>query len=741
MSSIFLNIGSFILSIGLVSLLCFKWEKRHSFFRMKAAYWLCAFIFFVPGVLLANNANAPRFTEKKTERLMQEMTDLKNSLKKFQNRLTKVVQELDTIKPLPTIQVPAKTNLWALQHIEKFSLYLKKRGQEFASGLIAIFHMLSDSAALANITGLSLLGFFFSFSVGIFSVLLGRPFIKRKLFLLKKQWKINNFNQLLSLTTIILLFSLIYFIISILVGISLDHFKIINYVLFRSGYCALLPFNIYLLWACRQWVTFALSPKRPSQATIPVDPYGAHWASVWIQLAFLFYAAGYAFLALLEPLSMTQIIVRTIIDMIFLLMGFCLWRGIALIAGHLLPGPYNKRILWGLSLTKWFIVGFFGLWLIGRDLFKHFFLPITITVCVLVMVHPLRIFFRRWRLRLIWHRRHSLGPFRPFLVSKKTMDRIFFYGVYGTLFFVWLTYLWNDEPSVLSIMITWVVHFFSGPFMSHVLNVMLIVGGAIFLVKGGERILKYYVEDKYTNDSAENNFLASRLKTLMAMLRTALRIVIWIPAISIVFTQFGDVNITAWITSIGAASFGLTFGFQSIVRDFITGFFIILENNLMVGDEVDVDQRTGKVEVITLRTLKIRADNGTLMTIPFGNIGVIGNKNRNFSAIIMNISVDYNSDLEIVQSLVEKAFSILKKTPTIGRRVMGNMEIRGVNEITSYSMVFQVKIKTIPNEQDLVRRVFNKILKHLFDEAGIRVPIPPHTVMKYVPSLTNTLGA
>ncbi len=177
------------------------------------------------------------------------------------------------------------------------------------------------------------------------------------------------------------------------------------------------------------------------------------------------------------------------------------------------------------------------------------------------------------------------------------------------------------------------------------------------------------------------------------------------------------------------------------MRDFITGFFIIFENNLTVGDEIEVENRVGKVEAITMRTLKVRGDSGVLLTIPFGTITVIGNKNRYFSAVLMNISVGYDENIDRVQFLVEKAFAILKKTYPSSRQVIGGLEFRGINEITLYSVVLLVKIKTSPNCQDSVRRQFNKILKTLFDESGIRVPSPERMLLTASggsPSLTNT---
>jgi small conductance mechanosensitive channel len=363
-----------------------------------------------------------------------------------------------------------------------------------------------------------------------------------------------------------------------------------------------------------------------------------------------------------------------------------------------------------------------------------------ITPCVWTLLgHLLLRSARQW---LRGHRRwsHHISPLLPrwlvgWLQSKAWVSQIMSIAAYGGLTLIWFPYVeqWVGERH-WAILQSLRLFMFSGLF-----NSVIIVFFSLILIKMGDRVLRYYVEEKYSADTVENNFLASRLKTLMAMLSTLLRVVVWIPAVGLIFSQFGNVNLSTWVTSIGAASFGLTFGLQHIVRDFIAGFFIILENNLMVGDEVEVDQRSGKVEAITIRTLKIRSDQGMLLTIPFGSIQVIGNKNRQFSAIVLNISVGYNESIEKVQSLVEKTFALVKRTPLFGRRIIGPLEFRGITEVTSFSMIFQVKITTAPNMQDSIRRAFTRQLKIAFDEAGVVVPVPPVSTARAIPSLTNTI--
>jgi small conductance mechanosensitive channel len=146
------------------------------------------------------------------------------------------------------------------------------------------------------------------------------------------------------------------------------------------------------------------------------------------------------------------------------------------------------------------------------------------------------------------------------------------------------------------------------------------------------------------------------------------------------------------------------------------------------------------VEDLSLRTLKIRADNGMLQTIPFGSITVIGNKSRYFSYIIINFSAHYDADPEKIQQLLEKAYQILRRTSGMNKKILAPIEIRGITDISDYAIIFQARLKTAPGQQDIVRRAYNKILKQLCDEAGVRVPSPSYPgFQQKQPSLTNTV--
>lgn len=497
---------------------------------------------------------------------------------------------------------------------------------------------------------------------------------------------------------------------------------------------ACLPFHGYVITAMWTWSSLLWSSYMPNPSFLILAQQSLLHPLRWFRASIISYALmtlGIPLIVLITPTLTEQVaMLCTLLDGGALLGAICLYRGLHGLKHEVRGSPHVLAVL---TRVRHGLLIFSLGWFVARSS-----ILILITPCLWTLLGHLSLrAFRHWLRRRWNHNIWSLWPrwMRGWLQSKEWVSHITTLLAYGGLTLIWYTYVeqWVGERH-WAILQSLRLFMFSGLF-----NSLIIIFFALIIIKLGDRVLRYYVEEKYSSDTIENNFLASRLKTLMAMLTSLLRVIVWIPAIGLIVSQFGNVNLSTWVTSIGAASFGLTFGLQHIVRDFIAGFFIILENNLMVGDEVDVDLRTGKVEAITIRTLKIRTDQGMLLTIPFGSIQVIGNKNRQFSAIVLNISVGYNENPEKVQSLIEKTFAMVKRAPIFGRRIIGPLEFRGITEVTSFSMIFQVKITTAPNMQDSIRRAFTRQLKLAFDEAGVVVPVPPISTARAIPSLTNTI--
>jgi small conductance mechanosensitive channel len=670
--------------------------------------------------------------------LIKEVKELQNTLEKTQERITSVLDQLG-IQQNGKNPEDAKVLAVVTTHLEHFSRHFTDRLEHFLSDLSTTSKAVIHSPGIKSPIGINLLALLGSFFLGIFSVGLASKFLQHRIERSIFRLKFKSLLHLGRLNALLVLPMPFFLCICIILGAVMHEWGLGPFNAWYLNACTLFPFHSYCVWAMYTWIGMTWMPNRPSQGFIVMRPDDAHRTAFWLRTVVAIYAFS-AFLLgiiamMLEESIEKKAIIQTILDVGVMFSYWCVHKGLSLNEAALVLNAQPKKILRVITAMRWVFLGMTVLWMMGRSWFLHFLLPVAMTCAVWVSLFPAKELLRSFRLRFLWKRRHRDFLFKSVVTSNKISPYLADFLAYGLIGFIWYPHIeqWIDAGywSFLSSIKSSV---FSG-----LLNAILILGLALFIIKVGDRILKYYVEDKYSSDSLENNFLASRLKTLMAMLKAFLRVVVWIPSIGVMLSQFGGVNISAWVNSIGVASLGLTFGLQHIVRDFISGFFIILENNLMVGDEVEIDARTGKVESITIRTLKIRSDQGVLLTIPFGNIQVIGNKNRLFSAVVMNISVGYGENLDRVQALVERSFALVKRVPIFGRRIMGPLEIRGVTEVTSYSVVFQVKITTAPNMQDSIRRAFNRQLKQLFDEAGIAVPVPPHSLSKAIPSLTNTV--
>jgi small-conductance mechanosensitive channel len=396
------------------------------------------------------------------------------------------------------------------------------------------------------------------------------------------------------------------------------------------------------------------------------------------------------------------------------------------------PISFVWTVLWNVAP-----VGLYSLYIVNNSLFKKFFWLTLSTFAVLSTVPFFYQGLRCLRIRYLrspYVRRNSTFLARLMRVNHQ-MKRIFWFASYGWVISC-LVLLWNIH------ILAFIQKNLGVKLYDQLVDGFVLFGVALAVVSFGDRLLRHYLEKKPTLDSSiEAAYLGGRFRTLLTVARTLLRFGVWVPFFLLLLSIFGyDVRIL--LTSVGIASLGLSFGAQAFVKDFITGFFILLDNSLIVGDQVEIDGKSGTVESLSLRTLRVRADNGTLLTIPFGNIGVIGNKSRDFACALINLTVRYDADPDKVQALLEKAYQMLRRNSTFGKRLLSPIEVRGITEVSDYAVVFQARLKTAPGQQDAVKRAFNRILKTLCDEAGFPVPTPPYGSERsgtILPSLTNTL--
>jgi moderate conductance mechanosensitive channel len=212
--------------------------------------------------------------------------------------------------------------------------------------------------------------------------------------------------------------------------------------------------------------------------------------------------------------------------------------------------------------------------------------------------------------------------------------------------------------------------------------------------------------------------LTQRGKTIGSVLDNLATWTITITALVMILSEVG-VNIGALIavsTILGAA---IGFGAQSLVKDIISGAFIVFEDQYGVGDWVKIGNVSGEVERVRLRITEIRDIQGTLWFVRNGEILNVGNSSQEWAKALMDLTFEYATDVEVVQQIIIQVGQDLRDDATFGPMVLGDVEIFGVQHITSDQYVLRVGIRTMPNRQWELNREFRSRLKKAFDKAGI----------------------
>ena len=219
-----------------------------------------------------------------------------------------------------------------------------------------------------------------------------------------------------------------------------------------------------------------------------------------------------------------------------------------------------------------------------------------------------------------------------------------------------------------------------------------------------------------------------RIATLTGALSTAGLVATWTIAILVVLGQLGT-NLGPVFASAGVAGVALGFGAQSIVRDTLSGFFILLENQFGVGDVIEVQTTAnpvgGKVEALSLRVTSLRAFDGTLHIVPNGNIQLVSNKSRGWARAIVDVRVGYGEDVDRVRGILEELFEELRLDETLSDWVREGPSVLGIETLSDYALVVRVIADTRPSKRWDTERALRERIAGRLDAEGIRVPLPP----------------
>ncbi len=234
--------------------------------------------------------------------------------------------------------------------------------------------------------------------------------------------------------------------------------------------------------------------------------------------------------------------------------------------------------------------------------------------------------------------------------------------------------------------------------------------------------------DRYlsaTDETGEQVERSQRARTLLPLARNALRVVVGVIAALMILSEIG-IDIAPVLAGVGVAGLAIGFGAQTLVKDIITGLFILLEDSVAVGDVVTAGGHTGTVEAITVRTIRLRDLQGHVHTVPFSAVGSVSNMTKDFSYYLIDMGVAYREDYDEVVAVMREVGAEMQQDPDFGPNMLEPLEIMGLNSFGDSAVIVRARLKTKPLTQWATGREYNRRLKAAFDARGIEIPFP-HT--------------
>jgi small conductance mechanosensitive channel len=220
---------------------------------------------------------------------------------------------------------------------------------------------------------------------------------------------------------------------------------------------------------------------------------------------------------------------------------------------------------------------------------------------------------------------------------------------------------------------------------------------------------------------------AKRARTLGSVVNKGATVLIVSVAVLMALREF-EVYLAPVLTGAGIVGLAVGFGAQTLVRDIISGFFLILEDQVRVGDVAAINGTGGLVEAINLRTIVLRDAEGTVHVFPNGNIQTLANRSKDFSYYVIDLDISYREDPARVARVLREISEEMRADPKYAPWILEPLEINGIDAFREWSMILKMRIKTMPLKQWEVGREFRWRIRKRFEEEGIAIPFPERVV-------------
>ncbi|MBR1121560.1 mechanosensitive ion channel [Bradyrhizobium lablabi] len=279
-----------------------------------------------------------------------------------------------------------------------------------------------------------------------------------------------------------------------------------------------------------------------------------------------------------------------------------------------------------------------------------------------------------------------------------------------------------------------VVWFYGGQIGSRLLSALATVAIAALVAAAIWEISNALMDRQINALSRDGHYArAARLRTFQPMLRTALLCLI-VAVVGLTALSEIGVNVAPLLAGAGIVGIAIGFGSQKLVQDLITGLFLLLENGVQVGDNVSVAGLTGTVENVSIRTIRLRAGDGSVHIIPFSAVTTVTNASRGAGNAAVSVSIAYKEDTDRAGQILKDIVAEMRKEAEYRMSIRGDLELWGVDKVDGAMATIVGQIRCTDNGRWPVQREFNRRMKRRFQECGIEIASAGQTILMHVPA-------
>ncbi len=279
-----------------------------------------------------------------------------------------------------------------------------------------------------------------------------------------------------------------------------------------------------------------------------------------------------------------------------------------------------------------------------------------------------------------------------------------------------------------------VVWFYGGQIGSRLLSAVVTIAIAALVAAAIWEICNAVMDRKINALSRDGHYArAARLRTFQPMLRTALLCVI-VTVVGLTALSEIGVNVAPLLAGAGIVGIAIGFGSQKLVQDLITGLFLLLENTVQVGDNVTLSGLSGTVENVSIRTLRLRAGDGSVHIVPFSAVTTITNSSRGAGNAAISVNVSYKEDTDRAGQILKDIVAEMRREPEYQHLIRGDLELWGVDKVDGSMVSIVGQIRCTDGGRWPVQREFNRRMKRRFQECGVEIASAGQSILIQVPA-------